>query len=278
LFPDNIKTLYEPFAGSAAISLYAAKHNLANRFVIGDSMPQLIDLWKNIIINPNDVSAEYEQVWNGQTHSDSTYFTSVRERFNQYGNPVDLLYLITRCVKNAVRFNRHGKFTQSADKRRLGMRPSKMRIAVFGASQLLKGKVELYCADFKATISSATKYDLVYMDPPYQGTTYGRDKRYFQQVERENLVDALTDLNDRNVPFLLSYDGMSGKTIYGEVLPAYLDTERLLLEAGRSAQATLNGRNDVTIESLYVSKNIPIKIKSAISNNNINQNELFAVF
>lgn len=275
LFPPNINTLYEPFAGSAAVTLYAARRNLAKHFVIGDSLPQLVELWRQIVAAPDIVADEYESVWNGQTNGDSTYFNGVRERFNQHGNPVDLLYLITRCVKNAVRFNRHGKFTQSADKRRLGMRPAKMRTAVTGASKLLKGRTEFFCGDFTDTIATATKQDLVYMDPPYQGTTYGRDKRYFAQLEREHLIDALGVLNSHSVPFLLSYDGMCGVVVYGEVLPEHLETERLLLNAGRSSQATLNGHDCVTVESLYVSKYLPI-VKVAAKTRRERQDDLFA--
>jgi DNA adenine methylase len=257
LFPNNVNILYEPFAGSAAISLYAAHYDLAKRFVIGDALPSLIELWKLIVCNPLLVAREYQNIWLGQVEGDDHYFNSVRERFNEHDNPVDLLYLITRCVKNAVRFNKVGKFTQSADKRRMGMHPSKMLNAVSAASHLLKGKVEFYCGDFSDTMVSASQFDLVYMDPPYQGTTYGRDKRYFTQLEREQLIRSLRSLNERGVPFLLSYDGMSGDVVYGEALPEDLGMSRLLLKAGRSSQATLNGKNNVTIESLYVSKNIP---------------------
>lgn len=277
LFPDNIKTLYEPFAGSAAITLYAARHSLAKHFVIGDILPQLIELWQQIVATPDDIAAAYESVWNGQANGEPAYFNSVRERFNQHGNPVDLLYLITRCVKNAVRFNRHGKFTQSADKRRLGMRPARMRAAVIGASKLLKGRVEFHCGDFKDTITAATKSDLVYMDPPYQGTTYGRDKRYFAQLEREHLIDALSELNGQGVPFLLSYDGMCGAVEYGEALPDHLEAKRILLNAGRSSQATLNGHDHVTVESLYVSKYLPDVAVTKTKREKISHDDLFAV-
>lgn len=260
LFPQGIETLYEPFAGSAAITLYAARHGLARRFVIGDSLPELIELWRAIIEEPDKTSAKYETIWSGHVKGGIDYFNQVRERFNNDRDPVELLYLVARCVKNAVRFNRHGLFTQSADKRRLGTQPVKMGEAIKAASYLLKGKTELYCGDFTKTISSAHANDLVYMDPPYHGTTYGRDKRYFAQLEQESLIDGLAELNHRNVPFLLSYDGMTGDTVYGEPLPDHLSMRRLLLEAGRSSQATLNGRHEVTIESLYVSENLASNI------------------
>jgi DNA adenine methylase len=253
LFPQGIETLYEPFAGSAAITLYAARHDLSRRFVIGDSLPELVELWRAIIEQPDETSAKYEAIWRGHVEGGIDYFNQVRERFNNDRDPVELLYLVVRCVKNAVRFNKHGRFTQSADKRRLGTQPAKMGEAIRAASRLLKGRTEFYCGDFTETISGAGVNDLVYMDPPYHGTTYGRDKRYFAQLEREFLIKGLAELNRRNVPFLLSYDGMTGDTVYGEPLPDHLAMSRLLLKAGRSSQATLNGRHEVTIESLYVS-------------------------
>lgn len=256
LFPQQVETLFEPFSGSAAISLFAARHGLARRFVIGDSLLELVELWRAIIDSPDKTAVRYESIWRGHIEGGTDYFNRVRERFNNDRDPVDLLYLVARCVKNAVRFNRHGRFTQSADKRRLGTQPARMTKAIQGASYLLKGRIELFCADFADTMSDAGARDLVYMDPPYHGTTYGRDKRYFAQLEREALIDGLAALNARNVPFLLSYDGMTGSVIYGDPLPAHLEMHRLLLEAGRSSQATLNGRHEVTVESLYISESL----------------------
>jgi DNA adenine methylase len=46
---------------------------------------------------------------------------------------------------------------------------------------------------------------------------------------------------------------MTGTKAYGPALPDELGMTRLLLHAGRSSQATLNGRTEATIESLYLS-------------------------
>jgi DNA adenine methylase len=254
--PKNIDTLYEPFAGSAAITLYCARHNLASRFVIGDTLPSLIELWRNIVNKPEQTADRYEEIWNGQKNEDTNYFNKIRDRFNKDHDPVELLYLIARCVKNAVRFNQYGRMTQSVDRRRLGMQPDKMRAAIQMSSFLLRGRTEFFCGDFRDCLSSAKSGDFAYLDPPYQGTTYGQDKRYFSQVEREHLFGGLQELNDGNIPFVLSYDGMCGDVVYGEDLPAYLKVSRILLNAGRSTQATLNGRVAVTFESLYLSEGI----------------------
>ena len=60
-------------------------------------------------------------------------------------------------------------------------------------------------------------------------------------------------MNSRNIPFALSYDGMTGGRPYGEPLPASLYDSRVMLNAGVSTQSTLNGRVEDTVESLYVS-------------------------
>lgn len=257
LIPEGVETLYEPFAGSAAITIYAATHGQAEKFVIGDSFGVLIDLWEMIIERPTELSERYSEVWHAQL-ANPNHFNEVRAAYNTEADPVHLLYLVARCVKNAVRFNKHGHFTQSADKRRTGMKPDKVTRTVHAVSKLLKGRVELYRGDFEACISEARPSDFVYMDPPYQGTSYGPDKRYAAQLERETLIEALHRLDVRNVPYVLSYDGRTGDKTYGEPLPSTVDAHLLELPAGRSSQATLNGSAAETVESLYVSRDLEI--------------------
>lgn len=224
--------------------------------MIGDVFPELIDLWRLIIENPSVAASQYKKLWEEQFKYGSDHFNMVRASYNSEKNPVALLYLIARCVKNAIRFNKTGAFTQSADKRRTGVQPERLEQSMLLASSLLKGRTTLYCGDFKDCIEAAQPEDLVYMDPPYQGTTYGRDKRYAAQLERDHLVDVLHDLNARSVPFILSYDGKTGDKVYAEPLPDDLETAHLAIHAGRSSQATLAGRVEETIESLYISRSL----------------------
>ena len=235
------------------MSLWAAYKGLAKRYVIGESLEPIAALWTFILTEPERTARKYEAVWKKQKFEDLTYFNRVRHRYNGERDPVDLLYLICRCVKNAIRFNHEGKFTQSVDRRRLGMLPDKMRSAILGASQLLKGKTEVRVGDWLETTVDAGKTDFVYMDPPYLGTSIGRDRRYAEQMTRERLVEGLKSLRSRHIRFALSYDGMTGDKEYGPALPASLGLTRLLLHAGASSQATLNGLKADTIESLYLS-------------------------
>lgn len=249
----RFRRLYEPFAGSAAITLAAAHAGLADRFVLSDSLPPLAEIWRCILEAPATLADAYERLWHEQLADPLRYYDQVRARFNRDGDPARLLFLLARCVKNAPRFNQQGEFNQSPDRRRLGMHPVKMRRELLGAAQLLRGRTEVFCLDFEEALRPAGEHDLVYLDPPYEGVTRGEDRRYHQGVERERLVRVLAELNCRGVPYLLSYDGRCGSRTYGSDLPAHLQLTRLELPAGRSSQATLVGRVEMTVESLYLS-------------------------
>lgn len=254
--PNKIGTWYEPFVGSAAMSIWAAHHRDPEKIVIGDSLDCIASLWKQIIEDPAGAADRYETVWNGQRSAGPDYFNQVRARYNDEKDSVDLLYLMARCVKNAIRFNRKGHFTQSVDKRRLGMQPQKMRNAMLGASNLLKGRTIIRTGDWTETVADAREGDFLYLDPPYMGTSTGRDLRYAEQMTQERLVAGLEGVLARRLSVALSYDGSTGEKVYGPPLPAHLKMTRTHIHTGRSSQSTLSGKADETIESLYLSRDL----------------------
>jgi DNA adenine methylase len=254
--PKRYTRLVEPFAGSAAVTLAAASQTKCSSYVIGDALEPLIQLWKMVIDSPQETADHYETLWHRERQKPIDAYYEIRSEFNVDRNPTKLLYLLARCVKNAVRFNPAGEFNQSPDKRRTGTRPQLMKAELFAAHRILSRKCRAVHGDFMALFLSAEDGDFFYLDPPYQGTTEGRDQRYIAGVSRDRMIEALTILNQKRIPFILSYDGFCGERNYGDPLPQNV-ARRLLLDVGRSSQATLNGRDDVTIESLYVSHCIP---------------------
>lgn len=251
--PPKTKRLIEPFAGSAAISLATAHLCRAGRFQLNDGHEPLMKLWKKIVNEPEDLADQYKSLWLAQSGQERKYYDWVRDQFNQANEPHYFLYLLARCVKAAVRYNGNGKFNNSPDNRRLGMRPGTMAQNIRNASALLSGRVRLTCNDYRETLAEATPVDVVYMDPPYQGVCETRDHRYCAGVGFDSFVESLTVLNHRRVPFIVSYDGRTGEKVHGQPLPAALGLTRLEVEAGRSTQATLLGRKDITVETLYLS-------------------------
>ena len=267
-FPPEINTLYEPFAGSAAITIATAAKGLAKHYHINDLNKPLMDLWKAIIETPELISTQYESLWQKQLADPRKFYDKVREEFNLTGHSDLFLYLLARCVKGSVRYNAQGEFNQSPDNRRKGMRPKTMKLQVLGVSYLLKGKITNSSVNYRDVLEKVQNRDLVYMDPPYQGVCGNRDTRYLQSVQFCEFVEALNSLNNKGIRYIVSYDGRTGVKTHGRKLPDDLNLTLIELYAGRSSQATLLGRDAVTIESLYLSHslvnelvNVPIVYK-----------------
>jgi DNA adenine methylase len=252
-FPKDVATLIEPFAGSAAITLAAAARGLADRFVIADLNKPLVELWRAIIESPEKLARQYETLWRAQHDDRRQYYDKVREEFNRTGKPDRFLYLLARCVKASVRYNADGQFNQSPDNRRMGALPETMRLHILGASHLLRGKTACIASDYREIVAQATRDDLVYLDPPYQGVCGERDPRYLQGVLINEFIEVLETMNFRDIKYLVSYDGRTGERVHGRKLPDRLRLHHVELHAGRSSQATLLGRAEITIESLYLS-------------------------
>ncbi|MBF0404907.1 MAG: DNA adenine methylase [Nitrospirae bacterium] len=260
--PDGFSRLVEPFAGSAAISIACAAKGRAVSYWINDLNKPLSELIELIINCPSEISDSYQKIWNQQHGNSIEHYYRIRDDFNKTRDPNLLLYLLSRCVKGAVRYNSEGILNQSPDKRRHGTKPETMRKNIFGVSMLLKGKSLISSSDYKDVLSRVTKDDIVYMDPPYQGVCGNRDSRYFSSISHTDYVSTLEELNKRQIRYLVSYDGCTGNKTFGNRLPESLSLTLVKLEAGRSSQATLLGRDDVTVESLYLSPRLAIEMNA----------------
>ncbi|MBO1267076.1 DNA adenine methylase [Arthrobacter cavernae] len=253
LFPDGgVPLLVEPFAGSAAISVAARHYGQVGEVALSDVNGPLMDLWQRIIDNPDRLIAEYTNLWNEQLEDPRSYFLKVREEFNQTKAPAHLLYLLCRVVKAAVRYSKNGDFNQSPDHRRLGAKPSNMQARIFEASRLMRG-TSVSSESYESPLINAPREALVYMDPPYQGTTDVPDHRYLTGLRRDPFIETLQRAIDNQVSFIISYDVVRDDNKYGYKLPDELGLTHRHVVAGVSSQATLLGKKEMTVESLYLS-------------------------
>ncbi|MDT5123626.1 MAG: adenine methylase [Acidobacteriota bacterium] len=273
-FPTGVETLYEPFAGSAAITIAAASNSLASEFVLNDFNKPLVDLWREIINHSSRIADNYAELWKAQNGQERDYYDFVRNEFNKTKRPDYLLYLLARCVKAAVRYNSNGEFNQSPDNRRRGAHPDTIKKHIFGASGFLRGKTKCLSLDYRDVLPNIGKRDLVYLDPPYQGVCGKRDPRYLQSIAVDAFVVNLSELNDKGISFILSYDGRTGDKVFGKPLPSFLNLHRVEIHAGRSSQSTLLGRDDSTYESLYISPALSERLNGAASLYQINAGEI----
>ncbi|MBW4583451.1 MAG: DNA adenine methylase [Tildeniella nuda ZEHNDER 1965/U140] len=254
--PTRVERFIEPFAGTAAVSVAVASRNISQRFWLNDLNKPLVELFELIVERPNEIIHAYTDVWNAQHQDAARHYFEVRENFNKTNDPKLFLYLLARCVKGSVRYNSEGLFNQSPDNRRKGTHPDKMRKNIEGVSILLKGKCKFTDLDYREVLAMAESSDFIYMDPPYQGVCGNRDSRYFSGIHFDDFVLALEDLNKRGIGFAISYDGKRGSKSFGTPLPEELGLKKIEIEVGRSSQATLLGREEITIESLYLSPNL----------------------
>jgi len=127
---------------------------------------------------------------------------------------------------------------------------------IAGVSSLLKGKCTFTSLDYREVLEQIQYGDFIYMDPPYQGVCGNSDSRYLTGINFDDFVLALEQLNRKGAAFAVSYDGKLGDKAFGRVLPKRLNLERIEIEVGRSSQSTLLGKEETTIESLYLSPSL----------------------
>lgn len=252
-FPEKFPRLYEPFVGSAAVSLATAGMRPEVSLSLNDTNAALVALWQEIIERPDEIAAQYSRLWHEQLDRPRDFYDEMRDEFNATGRPDLFLYLLARCVKAAVRYNSRGEFNQSPDNRRLGSKPQRMARNIASASSLLRGRTSVTALDFTEAVADATPHDLIYMDPPYQGVSSNRDRRYADVLAYDVFVAALVEFNRRDLSYIISYDGRMGDKTYGKPLPETLMLKHYEIDAGRSTQSTLAGGDARTIESIYLS-------------------------
>jgi DNA adenine methylase len=128
-----------------------------------------------------------------------------------------------------------------------------MRLRLHRTSTVLTGRSEVTAGDYTDSLRAAGPRDVVYLDPPYQGTSGPGDSRYLSGLPREAFSAELKRAIGAGTSFIVSYDGSTGGRTYGDDLPTELGLLHLHLVVGTSSQSTLSGEAEQTIESLYLS-------------------------
>jgi len=284
LLPIDCSRLVEPFCGSAAVSIGARYHRKTEQIAISDTNLSLIRLWQSILTDATGLACKYEEIWSGQLDGDArAYFNMVRERYNnagaEDGDPADFLFLLNKIVKGALRYGRNGRMNQSADTRRLGAKPSTVRTRLLSTSAVLAGASAM-CRDYTDALEETSSEDVIYLDPPYQGTTDTRDKRYISGLSVDDFEREVRCAAERDLSLIISYDALRGEAIYGRPLDPNIGLVPLDVITGVSAQGTLLGRKQEAHETIYLSPALVERlggvdeVRSRVSSGVSNQNEL----
>ena len=257
--PEGSRRIVEPFCGSAATSIGALRSGLVKEALISDVNISIANLWDIVITSPLQLIQAYRELWEEQfIYADhNEYFYLVREIHNQDKIKLGVraaavfLFLLNRITKASLRYNQQGDMNQSPDKRRHGTHPKTVEDKILEVSNILEGTQVKHC-DWIETITSTGKEDILYLDPPYQGTSTKKDPRYISGMSIETFQHGLQFALDRGIPFIVSYDSIAADTKDKRQLDKSLELISFNINVGLSSQATLLGRRENIIESLHL--------------------------
>lgn len=201
--PDFDGRWIEPFMGSGVVAF-----NLRpRRALLADSNPHLISFYQAIAdqeITSNRTREFLEAEGAALLRTEGEHFYTVRERFNQNGNPIDFLFLNRACFNGMIRFNRKGGFNVPFCRK-----PNRFAQAYITkicnqiksvADAISVGDYEFRHQDYLETITSAQDGDFLYCDPPY----IGRHTDYYNGWDESYENDLALKLRETPAKFILS--------------------------------------------------------------------------
>jgi DNA adenine methylase len=199
----NSERWIEPFMGSGVVGF-----NLRPRQAIfSDINPHLINFYnalKSGEITPIKAKAFLLREGGLLEQKGQSHYYTIRERFNDKGNPLDFLFLNRAGFNGVIRFNRKGLFNVP-----FGHKPQRFSKSYitkiinqidYVATAMHHYEWEFVCSDFRAVISQADSNDFIYCDPPY----IGRHTDYFNAWAETDEQDLYALLSNIPAKFILS--------------------------------------------------------------------------
>jgi DNA adenine methylase len=245
---SSCDTYYEPFVGGGAMMPFAR----TNKGVASDIIPELIDLWNAIKVNPQLVADEYKNRWNDLQEKGQEVYYQVRDRFNQTKNCFDFLFLTRTCVNGLIRYNSQGEFNNSFHLSRPGINPDTLLSQLFLWSRCIR-KFNFLNVDYRDCLESVKERDFVFLDPPYGGT---KDRYTRTEFDLNSFYTELERLNSVGAKWLLTFDGTAGEREYSYAPPCEIYKYKFFVNTGNSAfTKVMDSKKDVIQESVYMNFN-----------------------
>ena len=193
----------EPFMGTGVVGFNVAP----KRALLCDSNPHLITFYSSI--NDGSITAGIVKDYlnregallleNGESH-----YYLIRERFNEFFEPLDFLFLNRAGFNGMIRFNKKGKFNIPfcrKPNRFAQAYVTKITNQVARMEHVLKEKDFVFkCQGFEDTINESSSSDIIYCDPPY----IARHVDYFNGWDGNNEAELFNSLSATEANFILS--------------------------------------------------------------------------
>lgn len=193
----------EPFVGSAVVALNIGP----KRALLADTNEHIINLYRGIqdgSINGDSVREYLQREGAELREKGESHYYTIRERFNEHGDPFDFLFLSRSCFNGMMRFNKKGGFNVPFCRKPERFRPAlitKIVNQVEWARHVMEGKEwDFAVQDWRVTVADAKPGDLIYCDPPY----IGRHVDYYNGFTEEEADDLAKALLKTKAGFALS--------------------------------------------------------------------------
>ena len=200
--PPRYGKYIEPFFGGGAL-FFALE---PERAVLADSNPELINMYRAVAADAEQVIAHLEQYENTSEH-----FYEVRALDWEQLSPVEAaartIFLNKTCFNGLYRVNQKGQFNVPFGR----YKNPKIcdRAAILAASRVLS-RAEILCGDYLDVLEThAAAGDLIFLDPPYLPiSAYADFKRYtkerFYEEDHVRLAEMVARLHERGCYVILT--------------------------------------------------------------------------
>ena len=198
---------FEPFVGGAAVAIEVAKKRSSKEFYLSDCNDDLINLYKKVQIEPENLIAYISNQEFCNT-SDCYYKVRSTAETDPIARAARTLYLNATCYNGLHRTNAAGGFNVPFGK--LANPDFRKTELIFELSTLLKDAVfSTQNFDEFLEIHKPIKGDVVYLDPPYvplsstaSFTAYA--KAGFDLDDQKHLAKVIHQLVENDVSVVLS--------------------------------------------------------------------------
>ena len=198
------KRLIEPFVGSGAVFL----NTEFNNYLLTDANPDLINLFRHLKEEGSEF-IEYSRIYFSPEYNAPETFYTLRELFNTTTDTrvkaALFIYLNRHCFNGLCRYNSKGAFNVPFGKYKKPPFPEREMLAFHE-----KAKQAIFeVADFRETMSKASRGDVVYCDPPYVPLTATANftdyaMGGFSMNDQQDLADMARKLQSRGIPVIIS--------------------------------------------------------------------------
>ena len=204
IMPELIKhlpagpRLVEPFAGSCAVMMATVYPH----YLVADINPDLINLYREIATNASDFIERAKHLFK-IFNSEDGYYDS-RDSFNHDKDPEWraplFLFLNRHCYRGLCRYNKKGEFNVPYGNYKKPYFPEN-EIRAFAEKAT---RATFICASYDETLALLVPGDVIYCDPPYDGTFSGYHTAGFTEDDQYHLASILERRASEGHPVIVS--------------------------------------------------------------------------